>query len=23
MHNKWFQVSGNNMSNLYNATLDD
>jgi hypothetical protein len=23
MHNKWFQASGNNMTDLYNATLDD
>jgi hypothetical protein len=23
MHNKWFQASGNNMTELYNATLDD
>jgi hypothetical protein len=23
IYNKWFQASGNNMTNLYNATLDD
>jgi hypothetical protein len=23
MHNKWFQASGNNMTDLYNATYDD
>jgi hypothetical protein len=23
MHNKWYQASGSNMSDLYNATLDD
>jgi hypothetical protein len=23
MHNKWLQASGNNMTNLYDATLDD
>jgi hypothetical protein len=23
IHNKWYQASGNNSSDLYNATLDD